>query len=894
MNAIASTAPARDTSALTVAPAATVEAAFPIIGVGTSAGGLDALERFFSKVPATCGYAFVVVQHLDPTQKALLVELLQRCTPLPVVEITDGLTVERDHIYVIPPNCDISIDHGMLQLLDPQVRRGLRLPIDGFLRRLAEDREALSIGVILSGMGSDGTSGARVIKEHAGAVFVQSPDTAQFSSMPQSAVDAGLADVIAPANELYGAIVRYLSVAPRLVEGSARPADEVSTDVARVVSLLRSQTRHDFSHYKSSTVTRRVQRRMGVHHLPTVAAYEAYLRANPAEGELLFKELLIGVTNFFRDTAVWTRLVTDVLPALIRRRTTGEVFRAWVAGCSTGEEAYSFAIAFVEALESITPTPEITLQLFATDLDKDAIEKSRVGFFPLGIAADVSDARLQRFFVKEERGYRIAKRIREMIVFAPQNMVADPPFTRLDVLSCRTVLIYLTAKLQRALLPIFHHSLIADGVLLLGNAESIGSATDLFESIDGKLRLFRKIDHEGPKGPGVLAALVGVTTAAPAPAMRVPPVLASELQGLTEQLLFRRYSPPAVLVGEQGDILYVSGRTGKYLEPAAGKANWNVFAMAREGLNHALTEGVRRALRTMAPVTVSDITMGTGEHAAMVQIDIQPLATPESLRGCALVIFHDVAASVVPGSQGKPSSIDDDVESQTIHARDTAQLRDELFQSRSDSQRLHEELRSTSEEWQSTNEELQSTNEELTTSKEEVQSMNEELQTVNHELQAKLDDLNSASSDMRNLLDSTSIATLFLDKSLLVRRFTVSTAGIFRLKTGDVGRPITDITSMLVFPDMTTVADTVMRTLVSVERDIATTDGRWFAIRILPYRTHDDRADGVVLTFSDITRAKALENELRETRAALEVRLVEQSVTPPSRDVRDVRDEAHQ
>ena len=464
-----------------------------------------------------------------------------------------------------------------------------------------------------------------------------------------------------------------------------------------------------------------------------------------------------------------------------------------------------------------------------------------------------------------------------MIVFAPQNMVMDPPFTRLDVLSCRNVLIYLTAKLQRVLLPIFHHSLIADGVLLLGNAESIGGATDLFESIDSKLRLFRKIDHEGPKGRGVLAALVGVT----------PPVPASDLQGLTEQLLFRRYSPPAVLVGEQGDILYVSGRTGKYLEPAAGKANWNVFAMAREGLNHALTEGVRRALRTRAPVTVSDITMGTGEHAAMVQIDIQPLATPESLRGCALVIFHDVAASVLPRSRGKPSSLDDDAESQTLHARDTAQLRDELFQSRSDSQRLREELRSTSEEWQSTNEELQSTNEELTTSKEEVQSMNEELQTVNHELQAKLDDLNSASSDMRNLLDSTSIATLFLDKSLLVRRFTVSTAGIFRLKTGDVGRPITDITSMLDFPDMTTVADTVMRTLVSVERDIATTDGRWFAIRILPYRTHDDRADGVVLTFSDITRAKALENELRETRAALEVRLIEQSVTPPSRNVRD-------
>jgi len=890
MGAVDNAAPLHHASTATLAADLSVQTMFPIIGVGASAGGLDALERFFSKVPKTCGYAFVVVQHLDPTQKALLVELLQRCTPLPVVEITNKLTVEREHIYVIPPNCDISIAHGVLHLLDPDAPRGLRLPINGFLRTLAEDRETLSVGVILSGMGADGTVGVRAIKEHAGAVFVQAPETAQFSSMPQSVIDAGLADVIAPPNELYDAIQRYLALVPKRTTASARPAGEMEPDVARVISLLRAQTGHDFAHYKPSSVTRRVQRRMGLHQLATIADYEVYVRANPAEGGLLFKELLIGVTSFFRDPAVWENLTTTLLPALIGRSAAGGAVRAWVAGCSSGEEAYSLAIAFVEALESITPVPEVTLQLFATDLDTDAIDKARAGFFPLGIAADVSDARLQRFFVREERGYRIVKRIREMIVFAPQNMVMDPPLTRLDVLSCRNVLIYLTAELQRKLLPIFHYSLNPGGVMLLGSAESIGNASDLFDPIDGQLRLFRKNEKSESRVRPFPAALVGAALSEPPLALRAPSPPVSQLQGLTEQLLLQRYSPPAVLVGEQGDILYVSGRTGKYLEPAAGKANWNVFAMAREGLNHALTEGVRRATRTMAAVTVSDITMGTGEQASMVRIDIQPLTMPVSLRGCAVVSFHDIAASAVPRTKGRRSRIDDDTESRTVHTREVQQLREDLLESRSDAQRLHEELRATSEKSQSTNAELQSTNEELTTSKEEVQSMNEELQTVNHELQVKLHELTSASSDMRNLLDSTSIATLFLDKSLLVRRFTASTAGIFRLKTGDVGRPITDITSMLEFPDMAAVVEMVTRTLVSIERDIAATDGRWFAVRILPYRTHDDRADGVVLTFTDITRAKVLENELRETRAAREVRLVAQSITRPPRHLRS---EAH-
>ncbi|MEP7381216.1 MAG: chemotaxis protein CheB [Gemmatimonadota bacterium] len=874
-------------------------AAFPIIAVGASAGGLDALERFFAPVPASCAQAFVVVQHLDPTQRALLVELLQHATPLPVVEVTNGLTIEPGHVYVIPPNADISVLHGILHTLEPSAPRGLRLPVDFFFRSLAADAGSLGVGVLLSGMGSDGTLGLRAIKEHFGAGFVQEPSTAKFDPMPRSAINAGLADVVAAPEALYAAIVAYLAHGPQL------PASDDAADLTsdpredaldKVIILVRAQTGHDFTCYKRSTIFRRVERRMALHHLADMRDYVRYLRESPAEGDLLFRELLIGVTKFFRDPAVWEQLQKDVLPELITALPPGGALRAWVPGCSTGEEAYSLAIAFREVMIAQGRANDISLQVFATDLDPDAIERARTGLFPASIAADVSEERLAHFFVTEDAGYRVAKSIREIVVFAPQNLVMDPPFTRLDLVTCRNLLIYLTTEMQQRLLPLFHYSLRPGGYLLLGTAESLGAATALFATVPGKNRLFRRLDVPTPSDPVIFPANFSPTrarTAAATPAASVGGVggaAVMTLQQLAEQRLLKQYAPAAVVVGDQGDILYVSGRTGPYLEPAAGKANWNLFAMLRDGLSPAVSDGFWRAVRRQETVTLEDVSMIRDGRKQLVRVVLEPQADANhGGAGTVMVVFTDVVVAAAPLAGGKKGAAPrgdvrgDAARNARVDARgdalskELAQVESELRSAREEMQASHEELRSTNEELQSANEELQSTNEELTTSKEEIQSMNEELQTVNHELQTKLDELTRTSSDMSNLLNSTSIATLFLDRALVVRRYTTPMTSIIKLIASDVGRPVTDLTSTLDFPEMAEAAREVFRTLIVFEREVAAKDGRWFRSRIMPYRTHDDRVDGLVLTFSDITKAKQLEAELRRVQSALEGQLHDQS-----------------
>ncbi|MBE0557474.1 MAG: chemotaxis protein CheB, partial [Proteobacteria bacterium] len=469
-------------------------AAFPIVGIGASAGGLEALELFLRHVPAGSGMAFVIIQHLDPTHKGIMVELLQRATPMQVVQARDRMKVAPDRVYVIPPNKDMSILHGTLHLFTPVAPRGLRLPIDFFFRSLADDRQDKSIGVILSGMGSDGTLGLRAIKEKAGTVFIQAPESAKFDGMPRSAIDAHLADVIAPAEELPGRIIAYLKHAPLFARPGHAREEKAQSSLEKVFILLRTQTGQDFSLYKKSTVYRRVERRMGLHQIDRIATYIRFLQENPQEIEILFKELLIGVTGFFRDPAAWEHLKKEVIPALLKRRPAGGALRAWTPGCSTGEEAYSLAIVFREALQQVKPAKAVSLQVFATDLDKDAIEKARAGVYPANITADVSQERLRRFFIQEEQGYRVGKEIREMVVFAPQNVIMDPPFTKLEILVCRNLLIYLTAELQKKLLPLFHYSLNPGGVLFLGSAETIGTFTDLFAPLDVKARLYRRLD----------------------------------------------------------------------------------------------------------------------------------------------------------------------------------------------------------------------------------------------------------------------------------------------------------------------------------------------------------------------------------------------------------------
>ena len=865
------TAPRRPKKAIPVAaeetPAPKPSVAFPIVGIGASAGGLEALEQFMKNVPVKCGMAFVIVQHLDPTRKGLMAELLQRCTPMKVTQVKDRTFVRQDCVYVIPPNKDMSILHGALHLFEPESARGLRLPIDYFLRSLGQDQQQLSIGVILSGMGSDGTLGLRDIKEKAGLALAQEPTSAKFDSMPRSVIDAGLVDIVAPAEELPGKIMGFLKRKPLAGEHDPATEEKMRGGLEKILILLRSHSGHDFSFYKSNTLYRRIERRMGIHRIDKIASYVRYLRENPQELDLLFKEMLIGVTSFFRDPSVWKLLLEETLPAILAEH-PGGTLRAWVAGCSTGEEAYSLAIAFKEVMEKLKPKKVFKLQIFASDLDRDAIDKARQGFFLENISADVTADQLRRYFTKENNGYRVRTEIREMVIFSPHSLILDPPFTKLDFMSCRNLLIYLTPEMQKKLLPLFHYCLNPGGVLVLGSAETIGHFTDLFGTLNGKCRIYRRMDTslrpDRIEFPSSFAPALSDG--------KVEQVAAKSyqsLQSLAEQMILHRYSPPSVLANEQGDILYISGRTGKYLEPAAGKANWNIFAMAREGLRYDLSGAFHKALKQGGPVVLQGLKIDS-DAERLVNISVEKLAETEPLRGMVMIVFTEIPLPPDPKASGKTGKLPPNNRRLTEVERELQQTRLELLNTREQMQTSHEELRST-------NEEIQSTNEELTTSKEEMQSLNEELQTVNTELQGKLDELSRSNNDMKNLLNSTDVATLFLDKELNVRRFTTQATKIINLIPGDIGRPITDLSSDLIYPELPEDAREVLRKLGFTEKPVSSRDGRWFTVRIMPYRTLDDRIDGVVITFWDISVAKALEGKMQGIQDDLETRLAEQS-----------------
>ncbi len=859
---------------------------FPIVGIGASAGGLEALVQFLEHVPAGSGIAYVVIQHLDPTHKGMMPELLQRATAMTVVQVKDRTRVQPDCVYVIPPNSDMSILHGSLHLLPPAAPRGLRLPIDFFFRSLAEDQHERGMGVILSGMGSDGTLGLQAIKEKGGIVLVQDPASAKFDSMPRGAIEAGLADFVAPAEELPEKLIAYSRHLPRTGQPELHFDGKTQGALEKIVILLRSHTGHDFTQYRQSTLHRRVERRMGVHKMGKIDAYIRYLQANPQELDILFKELLIGVTSFFRDPAAWQQLAKRALPALLADRAAGGTLRAWVAGCSTGEEAYTLAMVLSEALKQSRSANHIAIQIYATDLDKEAIDKARQGFYLENIAADVSSARLTRFFVKRDGGYRVNKEIRSMVVFAPQNLIMDPPFTKLDILCCRNLLIYLNPELQKKIFPLFHYSLNPRGVLFLGSAESVGGASRLFTPLALKERIFlrteailqgRQLDFPAgaaPARPGQPAAGLAPRRAAPS------------LQSLADQLVLARFSPPAVLVNDQGDILYVSGRTGRYLEPAAGKANWNIVAMAREGLRYDLAGALQKARMKKSTVTLQGIKVGSGPDSRFVDVLVQAIEEPEELVGMMLVVFSDTVTAAEAGPVGGKGRVSTRGAGHREMKRELQRAREELRRSREEvqagreeMQTSQEELKSMNEELQSSNEELQSTNEELTTSKEEMQSLNEELQTVNAELQSKLDELSGTNNDMNNLLNSTDIATVFLDNELRVRRFTVQAQAIIKLIPSDVGRPITDLASDLLYPELVTDAREVLRTLIISERAISTKDKRWFNVRVMPYRTMDNRIDGVVITYADITAAKNVEAGLRARQSEMATHSAKQGLT---------------
>jgi two-component system CheB/CheR fusion protein len=838
-------------------PGSQVTAQTRIVGLGASAGGLEALEQFLANVPVASGLAYVVVQHLDPTQKAMLTELLQRATAMPVREVTASLRVEPNVVYVIAPNTELTVTGGRLHLAEPAQPRGLRLPIDVLFSSIARDQGERAIGVVLSGMGADGTLGLQAIKGQGGLTLAQQPASAQFDSMPQSAIAAGVCDIVAPAAELPLRILLVTAGRAGPPTSSASPDTGGEQSLRAILALLRERSKHDLTFYKSSTVSRRIERRMAVIGLDTLAGYEHFVRENPQELDLLFNELLIGVTSFFRDPAVWQELQDTVLPALLARRTPGSL-RAWVVGCSTGEEAYSLAMAFREVADS-QPVPDAwRLQIFATDLSSDAIALARRGHFPAKIAGDMAPERLSRFFSTEGEGYLVGKDIRQMVLFAQHDVILDPPFTRLDILTCRNLMIYFNSALQQRLLPLFHYVLRPGGVLVLGESETVGRSLSLFAPLNQKLRLYLRSDGEVVPGSVDFPANRGPSSRSIAQESNVAsaPTRFANFQLLADQVLLQEFSPPAVLVNPQGDIVYISGRTGKYLEPAAGKANWNIHVMARPSIRTQLAAALRQTLQERKAIELRGLKLEEDARTTL-DVTLRTLLDPQALEGMVMIVFRDVSPAGKSRRRRPAGSVDPALGAELERAHEEIRtLRQEMRASQ-------ENLQSANEELQSTNEELQSTNEELTTSKEESQSMNEELQTINAELHSKLDDLALAQSDMQNLLNSTDIATLFLDNALNVRRFTERITRIIHLREGDIGRPLSELASTLIYPELHVDARETLRTLAFSEKQIATTDGHWFTVRIMPYRTVTNVIQGVVITFLDITAAKELESRLR-------------------------------
>ena len=831
------------------------ERTFPVVAIGASAGGLEAMEVFFTHLPTDTGMAFVVVTHQHPGHTSLLPELLGKKTGLPVVVADEGTRLQPNHVYICPPGGHLAILNRVLHRMGQSESQAPKLPIDYFFRSLSEDQREMAVGIVLSGTGSDGTLGLKAIKSEAGMTMVEDPKSAKYDGMPSSAIATGLADYVLAPETMPKQLIAYAKGPYLLGRKVAEELPVVSEEpMQKIFVLLRSHTGNDFSSYKSSTLRRRIERRMNVHQITDPNDYVRYLQNNPHEIDALFKELLISVTSFFRDPEAWKSLSKMPLVQILESRPENYIFRAWIPGCATGEEVFTTAIALHECMNRIKR--HFDVQIFGTDLDADAIDYARTGLSPDGIAVDVPPDLLKRYFQREKSSYRIRKEIREMAIFATHNVIKDPPFTKLDMISCRNLLIYLNADLQRKLLPIFHYSLKPGGLLFLGSSETIGSFTDLFEVVDKTWRIYRRREILTPSTvfPEIPTNPVRVVKGSTAPAPSPEPPSDQRIVKLLKNCLLARYAPASVVVSARGDIVYIHGRTGMYLEPASGQPRNNLLSMAREGLQTDLALALRRAATAKGEIAHSGISVRTNGDFTKVDLTVTRFSEPEAVRGLFLVTFRptpeahsadptaDNATAVEPGGQQRLKL-----------------LEGELTYTRQSLQSTVEELETSNEELQSTNEELQSTNEEIETSKEEMQSLNEELTTVNTELQSKVDELSQANNDMQNLLNSTNIATLFLDSNLHVKRFTDKARKLISLIPTDVGRSIADLTSKLKLDDLAQVCSEVMRTLVFHEKEVETTDGSWQLMRVMPYRTIENVIEGLVITFVNIDAMKNIE-----------------------------------
>ena len=826
-------------------------ATFPIVAIGSSAGGLEALEDFFRHLPDSPDAAFIVVSHQHASHSSLLPDILRRWTALPVIEASDGLSVKPNAIYLPPPGSRLAILHAVLHLMDAGDGRRQLLPIDYFFCSLAEDQREKAVGIILSGTGTDGSLGLKAIRAESGITMAQEPRSAKFAGMPQNAIALGVVDIIKPAAELGPHLCNFFHHRT-VIRSSQLIDDDGKRDLNRILVYLRDRVGNDFSLYKSNTTLRRIERRMNLHQIATLSNYAQYLQSDPVEAHALFCDLLIGVTSFFRDASTYDFLLREGFPQLLDKKPDGATVRVWVPACSTGEEAYSLAILLHEY--RARHRRRFTIQMFATDIDREAIDKARHGLYPEGIANQLSPERLQSFFVKEDSHYRVKSELRECVTFATHNLLKDAPFTKLDILSCRNFLIYLRPETQHGLIPLFHYALNPRGLLLLGTAETVDGFNNLFTYLDRKSRILcrevgpaslpvQEMRLLGPSSKRVTADSVLVQP-------RVP-LLVESLQ----TLLLDHFVPPAVFINQQGKVIYIQGRTGDYLEPAPGAGNHQIMDMVRPGLRPDLLAALQEAHKQGGTVVRKGIRLHMLGNVRRVTLTVTPLLEPGPLNGLMMVVFDAGAARAVLVSsttRGKAPTLS----KRRGIGLELAYAQQRLDRTNAELQVSNEEFKASNEELQSANEELQSTNEELETTKEELQSLNEELITVNGQLQNKFEEAASANDDLKNLVNSTEVATIFLDGELRIKRFTPDAARVSQVIATDIGRPFSDIASTVRYTGLLDDARTVLNSLVFTEREVQGEDGRWYLLRIMPYRTSKNLIDGIVLTYLEITAYK--------------------------------------
>ena len=835
-----------------------------VVGVGASAGGLEAFEQLLRALPDDTGLAFVLVQHLAPKHESMLSELLAKATRMPVVEVTQGMQVHANHVYVIPPNADMSISDGVLHLSPLSPDRGLRMPIDFFLRSLADSYQSRSIGVILSGTASDGTLGMQAIKAMGGVTFAQDEQSAKYSAMPRNAIAAGNVDFILPPEAIARELKRIATHVQVFAPDDKIEAEErITSDetLNKIFLLLRNFSRVDFSFYKPGTIKRRITRRMFLRKIDKLEAYLLYLRKHRDEVEALFNDVLINVTAFFREPDSFEALKNVAFHAIMTQKPPNLPIRIWVPGCSTGEEVYSIGVILLEVLGEKAANMQI--QIFATDLSESIIAKARSGIYPESVALDITSDRLRRFFLKVENGYQINKNIRDMVVFAKQDLARDPPFSKLDLISCRNVMIYMSQVLQKRILPLFHYALNAGGILFLGSSETVGGFGDLFVPLDKKHRIYTKKTVQSPVPFDFMPRFNAEQEVRPDTEVQKP----LDLQKVGEQMLLYRYSPPSVIVNDRLEIIQFIGQTGPFLDPLPGDASLNLLRMVKTGLQLELRVAFQKAKRDGSVRKDGVLIEQDGGRLKAVNFEISPIKNIPGGERYYLVVFEEASRPPAERSKkdkkeapdkknGKKQVSQVDLENKSL--KEELEATREYLQSIIEEQRTtNEELRSANEEIQSSNEELQSINEELETAKEELQSTNEELTTVNEEMQNRNDELTKANSDLSNLLSSVNIPIVMLGNDFRVRRFTPMAEKVMNLIPSDIGRPLTDIKPNVKTPDLRQAIQRTIDSLEIQEFRVEDNDGGCYSMRIRPYRTLDNKIDGVVMIFLDMDSRRA-------------------------------------